>query len=498
MVPFSPPEILGTDLSSLVLELALWGVKNPSELLWLDAPPEAAWNAALDLLKDLGALDPEGSVTAAGRQMARLPLHTRLSRLMQRAGEFGCQGSGADLAALLSERDILRSGVSHRMHQVKEADIMERLEILHAWRKGRQANEAADSWALRSVDRTAKQLLRLSGGKIASAESAHDPDIISRLLLCGFPDRVAKLREEGEGRFLLSQGRGVRFQAVGSLSRSPYIIALNVDVGKKAEGIVHLAAYLEEGTIRQECEGRIENLRRVEWNKREKRIIGTVEERLGAVSLSVRHFSPTEEEAAPVLCETVRSDPKMLNFSRGVRQFQGRMELMRRIFPGENWPDFSDAALLSAPEEWLLPWLGRMRSAEDIAGLDMLPALKARLSWNQQRLLDERLPASLIVPSGSRVVIDYASGDIHVLAVKLQEMFGLADTPEIAEGRVKVLLHLLSPARRPVQITQDLKGFWNSGYQQVKKELKGRYPKHPWPDDPWNAVPTRKTKPRKS
>jgi ATP-dependent helicase HrpB len=497
LVPFSPPEILVTDLSSLVLELAAWGVKKYSELLWLDAPPEAAWNAALCLLKDLGALDQVGSVTSVGRQMARLPLHPRLSRLMQRAGELGHQGFGADLAALLSERDILRSGVPHRMHQVKEADIMERLGILHAWRKGRQANEAADLWALRSVDRTAKQLLRLSGGKIGSAESAHDPDMISRLLLCGFPDRVAKLREEGEGRFLLSQGRGVRFQAVGSLSRSPYIIAVNVDAGEKAEGVVHLAAHLEERIIRQECEGRIETLRRVEWDKREKRIIAAVEERLGAISLSGRPFNPSEEETAPVLCEAVLSDPKMLNFNREVRQFMGRVELMRRIFPGENWPDFSDAALLSAPE-WLLPWLGRMRSAEDIAGLDILCALKASLSWNQQHLLDERLPVSLIVPSGSRVVIDYASGDIPVLAVKLQEMFGLADTPDIAEGRVKVLLHLLSPARRPVQITQDLKGFWNSSYQQVKKELKGRYPKHPWPDDPWNAVPTRKTKPRKS
>jgi ATP-dependent helicase HrpB len=183
---------------------------------------------------------------------------------------------------------------------------------------------------------------------------------------------------------------------VGSLSRSPYIIALNVDAGVKAEGIVHLAAHLEEGLIRQECGGNIETLSRVKWDKRERRIVATVEERLGAVSLSERPFNPSEEETAPVLCEAVRSDPKMLNFSREVRQFQGRVELMRRIFPGENWPDFSDGPLLSAPEDWLLPWLGRIRGAEDIAGLDILSALKARLSWNKQRLLDERLPAFLM------------------------------------------------------------------------------------------------------
>jgi ATP-dependent helicase HrpB len=169
---------------------------------------------------------------------------------------------------------------------------------------------------------------------------------------------------------------------------------------------------------------------------------------------------------------------------------------MKRIFPGENWPDLSEEGLRSTPEEWLLPWLKGMRNREQLASLDLLPPVRARLSWEQKRLLEERAPESLFVPSGHRVPLDYASGDIPVLAVKLQEMFGLADTPEIAGGRVKVLLHLLSPARRPVQVTQDLKEFWNQGYPLVKKELKGRYPKHPWPDDPWKAAPTRKTKPR--
>jgi len=170
---------------------------------------------------------------------------------------------------------------------------------------------------------------------------------------------------------------------------------------------------------------------------------------------------------------------------------------MKRTFPTENWPDLSETRLLSVPGEWLMPWLKGIRTREQLATLDLLPPLRARLSREQQRLLNERAPASLLVPSGHRVTLDYASGDIPVLAVKLQEMFGLADTPKIAGGRVKVLLHLLSPARKPAQVTQDLKGFWNSGYQQVKKELKGRYPKHPWPDDPWKAAPTRQAKPRK-
>jgi ATP-dependent helicase HrpB len=186
----------------------------------------------------------------------------------------------------------------------------------------------------------------------------------------------------------------------------------------------------------------------------------------------------------------------MLKFTKEARQFQARVSLMRRTFPGENWPDLSDEHLFSRPEEWLLPWLGNIRTAEGLSALDILPGLRGQLSWKEQRHLDELAPVSITVPSGNSIKIDYTSGELPVLAVKLQEMFGLADTPEIAGGRVKLLLHLLSPARRPVQITQDLKGFWNNSYQLVRRELKGRYPKHPWPEDPWNAVPTRKAKPR--
>jgi ATP-dependent helicase HrpB len=186
----------------------------------------------------------------------------------------------------------------------------------------------------------------------------------------------------------------------------------------------------------------------------------------------------------------------MLNFSRDVRQFQGRVAFLQRRFTEESWPELSDECLTAMPEDWLLPWLVNIRTAQDLSSLDILPALRARLSRQQQRRLDEMAPISIVVPSGSRIAVDYTSADNPVLAVKLQEMFGLSDTPVIAGGRVKLLLHLLSPARRPVQITQDLKGFWNSGYQLVRKELKGRYPKHPWPDDPWNAMPTRRVKPR--
>jgi ATP-dependent helicase HrpB len=489
--------MLLADLSPLILELALWGVKDPTELSWLDPPPKAAWESGLRLLMELGALDPKGSATPVGRWMARLPLHPRLGRLSQRAAELGCPRLGADLAAVLSERDILRREAAGFMAYGEGSDLGGRLDLLRRWRKQKEAPGGTNPWALRAVDRASQQLLRLMAGGDSRACREEEGATIPRLLLRAFPDRVAKRREEGNGRFILCQGRGVRLPSTSRLAKSPFIIAAQVDAGEKAEGMVHLAEPVVEDLLREELSQSIESIRRVEWDKREGRIIATVEEKLGALQLSAKPFAPKEEEVAPLLCEAIRSGSARIVFGEEARQLQGRASLMKRTFPAENWPDLSETSLLSVPAEWLIPWLKGVRTREQLATLDLLPALRARLSREQQRLLNERAPTSLLVPSGHRVTLDYASGDIPILAVKLQEMFGLADTPKISGGRVKVLLHLLSPARKPVQVTQDLRGFWNSGYQQVKKELKGRYPKHPWPDDPWKAVPTRQAKPRK-
>ena len=494
MLPFAPPEILVSDLSELVLQLAVWGVKDPSTLSWLNPPPSGAWEPARELLIALGALDPSGSATSAGRTMAQLPLHPRLARMLLKASQLGCLSLGADLAALLSERDVLRQ-TSKDSGGVPDPDVAERLDILAASRKGKEPPPSADPWALRTIDRTSAQLLRLMRG--VPEGSAADPVMISRLLLCAFPDRVAKRRVEGKGRFVLSQGRGILLSPASPLSSSPFIIAVSVDAGERTEGRAHIASPVTEELLREECSGLIETVRRVEWNRREDRILSTIEERLGTIVLATKPFTPSDEETAPLVCGVIRSAPdRSLTFGSAARQFQCRVALLRRLFPGEAWPDLSESRLTAAPEEWLLPWLGGVRTLQDLSALDVLPALHARLSRQQMRLLTEQAPVSLVVPSGHRIPLDYAAGDVPVLAVKLQEMFGLADTPAIAGGRIKVLLHLLSPARKPVQVTQDLKGFWNRGYQEVKKELKGRYPKHPWPDDPWNAVPTRRTKPK--
>jgi ATP-dependent helicase HrpB len=495
MPPFTTPEILVSDLSPLALELAAWGVKDPHTLAWLDAPPAAAWDGGVRLLKDLGALDLSGSITSLGRAMVRLPLPPRLSRLMIRSQELGCVRLGADLAAILTERDIFRRSAGDRL--INEPDISERVDALRRGRKGTEASGTIDPSALRAVERTSRQLLRLlSEASTDLSDKGNDHNAISRLLLVAYPDRICRRREEGSRSYVLAQGRGVRLSLDSHLVSSPYIIAVAVDAGGTSEGVIHLAAPVSAEMVRSECGGRIETVRRAEWDWKEGRIAAAEEERIGALLLSARIFTPEDEEAAPILCDVVRAKPEILTFSSDARQFQARTGLMKKAFPEEAWPDLSEKQLFADPAAWLLPWLGNIRSAQGLGGLKVLTALKAMLSREQARLLEERAPLTITVPSGSRVALDYSSGDQPVLAVKLQELFGLADTPMIAQGRVRVLLHLLSPARRPVQITQDLKGFWNTGYPLVKKDLKGRYPRHPWPDDPWNAVPTRRTKPR--
>jgi len=495
LAPFSPPEMLVSDLAPLVLELAVWGVKDPGMLSWLDGPPTAAWESAKRLLAELGALDSAGGVTPTGKYISRLPLHPRLGRLLKRAAELGCPRLGADLAALLSERDILRREPLPSASCESDLTVGSRINALRQWRREKEPRAGMNPWALRAVDRTSQQVRSLmpDSPQLPGEEPA---DLIPRLLLHAFPDRVAARREEDGSRFVLAQGRGIKAPSPPGLWGSPFIVAAQVDAGEKADGTLHLAEPVGGDILRQELGARIETVRRVEWNRQEGRIIAILEERLGAVRISARPFPPAEEEVAPIWGAEIRSGSARLVFGEGARQFQARVGLMRKVFPNEGWPDLSAEGLLRTPETWLIPFLKGIRTRTQLAALDLLPPLRALLSYEKLRLLDQRAPVSLTVPSGHGVPLDYASGDEPVLAVKLQEMFGLADTPEIAAGRVKVLLHLLSPARRPVQITRDLRGFWNTGYREVKKELKARYPKHPWPDDPWNAVPTRKTKPR--
>ena len=497
LAPHTPPEMLTLDQASLVLQLAAWGVRDPGALSWLNPPPITGWEEAGHLLADLGALDSQGAITHTGREMVLLPLHPRLSHLLIKSLALGCPRLGADLAALLSERDVLRPQDPRAGRQTRKGSgFGERLDLLRDWRKGKQVTPAADPFALQTIDRVARELFKT--GKCRSGNAAEEEStLISRLLLQAYPDRLAQKRAEGAGRFLLARGPEVRMTATDPLAASPFIIALQVEGGQGSEGRVVLAEPVSEVLIRKEMGERIETVRRVEWDKKGGRIISVLEERLGSLVLSVKPLSPAPEEAASILCAEIRSAALPFPFSPEARQLQGRIRLLGRAFPEESWPDLSDENLRANLQGWLAPFLAGIRSREQLAGLELLPPLLSLLTREKRRLLDQRAPTALTVPSGRRLPLDYAAGAVPILAVKLQEMFGLADTPTVAEGRVQVLIHLLSPARRPVQVTQDLRGFWNSGYVQVKKELKGRYPKHPWPDDPWKAVPTRETKGRK-
>jgi ATP-dependent helicase HrpB len=316
-------------------------------------------------------------------------------------------------------------------------------------------------------------------------------------LLAAYPDRVASLREVDEGRYLLANGRGARLASVVAVTRIPLLVAVSVVGSDQDEGVIHLAEAVSEELLRAELGQRVETRDQIYWDTREARIVAVRGEFLGSVCLSSRALMPGPEAMLPTVIKAIRaSGLDLLSRNDAFCQLQARVMLLQRSYPGDGWPDLSDKALLESLEIWLAPAISGVRTAQQLSAVNCAAALLALLEYRQRQSLDELAPTNLPVPSGSRIRLDYCAGDLPVLAVKLQELFGLAETPTIAGGRVAVLLHLLSPAGRPLQVTKDLKGFWDGSYHQVKKEMKGRYPKHPWPDDPWNTAPTRRAKPK--
>ena len=498
MTPHTPPEICVTDLSQLLLELAAWGVTDPLQVGWLDAPPVSAQESARRLLVELDLFDAAGRITALGRDVVRMPLHPRLGRLLLRSRELRCPGLGCQLAALLSERDLFRTGAGNSSAQISRSDIVDRLDALNGWRRSGRNDHRMDQAAAKNVERVARQLRRFMAVPESENNCVYDDDGISRLLLSAYPDRLARCRGDDGGGYLLASGRGARVSERSGVRNSEYIVALALDAGKQAEAIIHLASEISAAVIREERSRHIRSEILVSWDDREGRVIARRLEQLGSIQLSADTVIPSATQTVPAVIGAVRASGLMLlSMNEAVRQLQGRLLLVRSAFPEREWPDVSDAALCDSLEEWLAPRLEGVTSSKKIAQLDIAEILKQSLDYRQQRELDELAPTHTSVPSGSRIRIDY-SGEMPVLAVKLQELFGLAVGPIVCGDRVPVLLHLLSPAGRPIQVTRDLKGFWNGSYQQVKKELKGRYPRHPWPDDPWSAAPTRRLKPKGS
>lgn len=494
LIPQAIPEIRGADLAPLALELAAWGVQDAASLAWLDPPPAASLSQARELLTGLEALDESGRITAAGKALAQLPLHPRLAHMLRAAQATQRGALACDIAALLAERDIFRKDAR------RSCDLAERVEALQGFRRGGRATaqaSGADANACQRVEQAARQWRRLIRVREDEALRVETGDV-GPLLALAYPDRIAMQRVPNEPRYQLANGRGARLPEWELRLRQSFLVAASLDAGTAGEGLIYLAATITAEALESQFARQLRKEEEVRWDEAQAAVVARRIEKLGALVLDAKPIRAADAEKlrAAMLDGVQALGIDALPWSDEARALQARVLSMRHWFPDENWPDLSDAALAEHLADWLGPYLDGITRRAHLAKLDLLAILKAQLGWKQSQQLDADAPTHLEVPSGSRLKLEYKPGESPVLAVKLQEMFGLADTPRIARGRVPVTLHLLSPARRPIQVTQDLKGFWERTYAEVKKELKGRYPKHPWPDDPWNAAPTARAKRR--
>lgn len=456
MTPFSPPEIMTADLAPLLLELAAWGVNDPASLTWLDAPPAHHLTTARELLLLLDAVDDNGRITPLGRQMVRLPLHPRLGRLVLESQEQGVLAAGCLLAAQLTSR------------------------AAHA----------------RTVQQVAGQLLRLLGEQQVSLPS--DPlELLSALpesLVAAWPDRIAMLRDRTDDRYLLASGRGARLSPKAGCRGSRFLVALQVDGGQGSDGVIHQAVGIAVEQLRVGACKLITKGRQVGWDAVQGRATAAEEERIGAVLLASRQVAVTDAEGLPLLLAQIRrSGLGLLHWTDQARQLQARVGLAAALLPEEGWPDLSETVLLATLETWLAPHLAGCRSLQMLQQVPLLQLLHELIGYKLMQSLDTVVPERLLLPSGRKAALEYCDPDGPVLSAKLQELFGMAASPTVCRGRRSVLVHLLSPAGRPVAVTRDLSSFWERGYPEVRKELRGRYPKHPWPDDPWSAQATHKT-----
>ncbi|MTJ82867.1 MAG: ATP-dependent helicase HrpB [Telmatospirillum sp.] len=485
---FTSPEIMDADLAPLMLELARWGVSDPGTLTWLDPPPAAACTQARTLLRDLAALDDDGRITAHGRAMAALPLHPRLAHMVIRAKPLGLLATACDLAALLSERDILR--------RTRDADVRLRLEAMHGRDRG-----PVDRAGLMRCREAARQIRRLvdrgPGRGRAAGQAGADMDShqsAGLLLAFAYPDRIARRRPGGGLQYRLSNGRGAFFPEPEPLATEDMLAVADLD-GDRRESRIFLAAPVAQADIEEHFP--VTETAFIAWDPREEAVAARRQRRLGELVLDdIRLERPPRAAVQAAMVEGIRQmGLSSLPWTDGCRTLLARVACLRAVRP-THWPDLSDSTLLATLDDWLLPWLDGVSRRSHLSGLDMTAIISALLDWDRKKELDAQAPTHLTVPSGSRVAIDYSDPSRPVLAVRLQEMFGQAETPEIAGGQLRLTLHLLSPARRPVQITQDLASFWSNAYRAVKADLKGQYPKHYWPDDPMQAEPTARAKPR--
>jgi len=464
---FATPEILQADLAPLVLELAQWGCRDPATLDWLDPPNPAYWNQAVELLQWLDALDENGTITAHGRAMLKPGLHPRLAHMLVRARKLDRADLAAELAALLSERDLLG----------REAGMDLEARVRHLRASGGRGRAGQVLKAARRMDKKA------GSGKTPASDSG-------RLLAFAWPDRIARRRPGNQPRFLLSNGRGAISTEDDALGGQEWLVAADLD-GQAREARIYLAASVDQDWLETQLADHVREVTESTWDDKRGRVITRRQHRLGALVLEDRPGpEPGREEIEQALLAAVTDRGlDSLPWTESARQHVARVDFLHRLFP-EQWPDSSDEALAESLDQWLAPFLAGMTRWSDIRNMNLLAALESRLDHEQRRRLDELAPKRIKVPAGQMMTLDYRVENPPVLAVKLQAIFGWTRTPTVAGGKAPVTLHLLSPAGRPLAVTADLASFWNQAYPEVRKDMRGRYPKHPWPEDPLTASPT--------
>jgi len=487
----TPAEITDADLTPLALELANWGARDARQLQWLDQPPQAMLASARDLLQRLGALDDDARINAHGRAMARLGVHPRLAHMLLQARAVAAVPLAAQLAALLSERDLLRGAGAAR-----DADIRTRLELLSGAERSPPGVRAGLERARRSARDLERSLARRDDAAGGGADGAADAGL---LLAFAYPDRIGRRRPGRDGRYTLANGRGAVFDEAQALARHEFIVAVELD-DRERDARILLAAPLERQRLLEYFADRIRTQQRVEWSARDAAVLARCTLELDGLVLEEKPLAPPPAEAArAAMLEGLRElGIDALPWDREARDLQARIEFVRRELGSSaraaEWPAVSDAALLESQESWLTPWLEGITRREQLKAVPLADALRARLSFEQQRQLAEWAPTHLVLPGGARVRVDYLDDSAPLVSVRLQEVFGLAVTPLLGRNRVPVTFRLLSPAQRPVQVTRDLQSFWRGAYAQVRKDLRGRYPKHYWPENPLEALPTRGTR----
>ena len=497
----TPAEILQADLCPLVLQLLQWGISDCNELQWLDKPPEAAFNQALDLLHALGATQQSKQVTLSehGLQMAVFPTHPRLAHMLIRSVQFNCVRSAAALATLLSDKDPLRQ---------YGTDISAKVAVLTG---ETPCEKQFNSWYQRSQKQMATFENYCSSVKRTSTENIESSDMTGLLISLAYPDRIAQRRKQNSstdrnqpsGRYLLSNGRAARLNENDKLAQHHYLAI--AEIGGRAnqrEDSIYAAASLNPDLFSTHLAPLVSSSQQVIWDDQGGRLVAEQQQKISSLVITSRPLTdiPVEEKRQVLKLLIQQKGLRILPWSDSISQWCARIHCLRTqsLIDGDSnqWPDVSDENLLATLDDWLLPYLDGINKREDFKKFDLQSCLSYLLPWPLPAKLDELAPITFKVPSGSNIKIDYSQNP-PVLAVKLQEMFGCRQTPSIAQSRIKLLIHLLSPARKPLQITQDLEGFWEGSYQEVKKEMKGRYPKHPWPDDPLQALATRYTKHKK-